>query len=221
MLHHGVYEDAAEQSTLMERLAERLLDRKEAARLYFEAGRIRADRLHDQQQAATDFRHALRADPELQAAADQLEQILIGQDRLDDIFALNLQRAQTAQDPGLRASLLLRCARTERRLNDRPEGAVELLKQLLEEQPQSVTGLRGVAETLVTLGRGGEAIPYYSLIDQAQEDAALGTAFLELGDSGCRPQGRPKTRLSVFVGRLGVNEPGCTDRSGPCLLPFW
>lgn len=158
---------ASEQWAALVEVGQRLSglepDPAEKIALWREAANLYEQRLGDKESAAASWRQIAARDPLDREAASALDRLYLELDRPEELaFALELRRNQEGQSPQGR-ELLFRLAQLRReRLGDAP-GALQLLRQILEEDPNHA-GARGVVEGWAR-SDGPESLAAMELID--------------------------------------------------------
>ncbi len=182
----------AGQWALVAQACERLavfVDGTLKADLLEEAGAVRLDCLGQDQQAEDLFRAALEADPSRHVAFRRLRDLLAEREDAEALEELVNERLALG-GPKDRPDLLYERARLLRGFSDRP-GALEVLDELFETQPDHSGALALAAEVHVSLEQWAEAVDCLRRLsrsavpDEQRRVAHLGAAdFLEtrLGD---------------------------------------
>ncbi len=169
-LHRGI-EQWIQLVGVLERLAALETDPAVKDELDREAAAINEAKIHDAEQATEHWRHILERNVQAKDAAVALERLYAELDRPSELaFALEIRRNQEAGAPLARELTVRLAALRKDRLQD-PAGALELLRQVLGDEPGH-PGAQAALEALIAVeGTVG-----------AQALEALDAALLRTGD---------------------------------------
>jgi hypothetical protein len=130
-----------------------------------EAGVVRMDRLQQYRQAEDLFRRALEVDPARDIAFRRLRDLLVAHEDAEALEALVSERLALG-GPKERRDLLYERARLLRGFSDRP-GALEVLGELFDAEPDHAGALALAAEVHVSLEHWAEAVDCLRLLSRA------------------------------------------------------